>query len=52
MPNGLGDVGYGDADARALADGAWPQQRLLGNAPVDVDKDWLASTFAQALSYW
>jgi alcohol dehydrogenase class IV len=52
MPNGLRDVGYADADAQALADGAWPQQRLLGNAPVEVDKDWLASTFAQALSYW
>lgn len=52
MPNGLGGVGYTDADTSALADGAWPQQRLLSNAPVPVDKDMLAGTFQQAMRYW
>ncbi|AFM19873.1 alcohol dehydrogenase, class IV [Mycolicibacterium chubuense NBB4] len=52
MPNGLGAVGYTGADAAALADGAWPQQRLLGNAPLDVDRAMLADTFARALRYW
>jgi hydroxyacid-oxoacid transhydrogenase len=52
MPNGLGGVGYTEADTSALTDGAWPQQRLLNNAPIDVDKPVLASTFEQALRYW
>jgi alcohol dehydrogenase class IV len=52
MPNGLAGVGYSETDAAALADGAWPQQRLLNNAPIDVDKAWLADTFRRALNYW
>ena len=52
MPNGLGGVGYTGADTSALADGAWPQQRLLSNAPIEVDKALLAGTFEQALRYW
>jgi alcohol dehydrogenase class IV len=52
MPNGLGGVGYTEADLSALTDGAWPQQRLLSNAPIDVDTSFLASTFEQALRYW
>ena len=52
MPNGLGGVGYTGADSGALADGAWPQQRLLGNAPIDVDKALLDNIFAQSMRYW
>lgn len=52
MPNGLAGVCYSETDAAALADGAWPQQRLLNNAPIDVDKAWLADTFRRALNYW
>ena len=52
IPNGLGAVGYTEGDADALAEGAWPQQRLLNNAPVDVDKAMLAETFQQAAQYW
>jgi hypothetical protein len=52
MPNGLAGVGYSETDAAALAEGAWPQQRLLNNAPIDVDKAWLADTFQRALNYW
>jgi hydroxyacid-oxoacid transhydrogenase len=52
MPNGLGGVGYTAADAATLAQGAWPQQRLLANAPVDVDEAMLADVFAEALGYW
>ena len=35
MPNGLSAVGYTDADCGTLAEGAWPQQRLLQNAPIE-----------------
>jgi hydroxyacid-oxoacid transhydrogenase len=52
MPAGLAGVGYTDADAEALAAGAWPQQRLLGNAPIEVDEAMLADTFRDAMRYW
>ncbi|BBX67576.1 hydroxyacid-oxoacid transhydrogenase [Mycolicibacterium psychrotolerans] len=52
MPDGLAGVGYAESDATALAAGAWPQQRLLGNAPIDVDEALLANTFRHALRYW
>jgi hydroxyacid-oxoacid transhydrogenase len=52
MPNGLSAVGYVDADCTALADGAWPQQRLLQNAPVECDKPLLAAMFQGAARYW
>lgn len=51
MPDGLGAVGYDRTDAASLAEGAWPQQRLLGNAPLDVDKALLTTAFEQALTY-
>lgn len=52
MPNGLAGVGYSEADAPALTRGAWPQQRLLANAPVEVDEALLTDTFRHAVSYW
>jgi alcohol dehydrogenase class IV len=52
MPNGLSAVGYTEADCASLADGAWPQQRLLRNAPVDSDQAMLAEMFGGALRYW
>lgn len=52
MPNGLSAVGYSDADSADLAEGAWPQQRLLQNAPVESDKESLAAMFGAALHYW
>jgi alcohol dehydrogenase class IV len=52
MPNGLSAVGYGEADCTILADGAWPQQRLLMNAPIDSDKPLLANLFEGVISYW
>ena len=52
MPNGLSAVGFREADSAALADGTWPQQRLLQNAPVESDKALLAQMFQGAVSYW
>jgi hydroxyacid-oxoacid transhydrogenase len=52
MPNGLAGVGYSSADATSLADGAWHQQRLLTNAPLDVDKAMLTNVFEKAERYW
>jgi alcohol dehydrogenase class IV len=52
MPNGLSAVGYAEADCADLAEGAWPQQRLLQNAPVESDIASLTDLFASAMRYW
>ncbi|RKH46761.1 hydroxyacid-oxoacid transhydrogenase [Corallococcus sicarius] len=52
MPNGLGGVGYTDADVAALTEGAFPQQRLLQNAPREMTRPVLTDLFRQALRYW
>jgi alcohol dehydrogenase class IV len=52
IPNGLGGVGYGEDDIPALTAGAFPQQRLLANAPRAIDRDTLAGLFRGALNYW
>ncbi len=52
MPNGLSGVGYEAGDVTALADGAFPQQRLLQNAPCLVEHHDLSELYSAALSYW
>jgi hydroxyacid-oxoacid transhydrogenase len=52
MPNGLSGVGYTEDDVVALAEGAYPQQRLLQNAPREIGKPVLADLFRQAMRYW
>lgn len=52
MPNGIGGVGYERGDVPALAARAHPQQRLLANAPRDLDAAALARLFEGALCYW
>ena len=52
MPNGIGGVGYGAADIVPLTDGAFPQQRLLHNAPLEISKETLSGLFEGAMSYW
>ena len=52
MPNGIGELGFGDAQLDALASGAEPQYRVIKNAPKDVGRDELRSLFKAALRYW
>ncbi len=52
IPNGVGGVGYGEADIPALIAGTLPQQRLLKNAPMAVGEAELQAMFAGALHYW
>ncbi|WP_299617054.1 hydroxyacid-oxoacid transhydrogenase [Pelagibius sp.] len=52
MPNGLSGVGYGEADLAALTEGAYPQRRLLENAPLDITRDGLTALYRDALAYW
>ena len=52
LPNGVAGVGYTTADLDHLIAGTLPQQRLLANAPCDVDADCLRELFANAMTYW
>ena len=52
MPNGLGRVGYTESDCPTLPEGAWPQQRLLLNAPTETTESDLVELFRGALGYW
>ncbi len=52
IPNGLRGVGYSEDDLDALTDRAFPQKRLLDNAPLPIDRDALKGLFRDALSYW
>ncbi|RKG81492.1 iron-containing alcohol dehydrogenase [Corallococcus exercitus] len=52
VPNGLEGVGYTGADVDALTEGAFPQQRLLQNAPREMTRPVLTELFRQALRYW
>jgi len=52
IPNGIGGVGYGETDIPALIEGTLPQQRLLKNAPVEVEAEDLHRMFEGAMRYW
>ncbi|MFT3770607.1 MAG: hydroxyacid-oxoacid transhydrogenase [Minicystis sp.] len=52
IPNGIGGVGYTEADLAALAAGTIVQARLVDNAPRKVTRDDLEMLFRGALGYW
>lgn len=52
FPNGLNGVGYDMNDLEKLVDGAWPQQRLLANAPLQIHREDLHHMYSTAMSYW
>ncbi len=52
IPNGLSGVGYTEDDLKALTDGAFPQKRLIDNAPLAISWDELYAMFEDALEYW
>jgi alcohol dehydrogenase class IV len=52
IPNGVGGVGYGEADVAGLTKGAWAQQRLLTNAPRDINESDLGKLYRGAMRYW
>lgn len=52
MPNGIGGVGYSNADIPNLVEGAYAQQRLLQQSPREVSRELLSQLYAGALSYW
>ena len=52
MPNGIGALGFGEAQIDALATGAEPQYRVIKNAPIDIDREEIKRLFRAALRYW
>ncbi len=52
FPNGLNAVGYSQKDVSALVEGAYPQRRVMANAPREASKDDLADLFRGAMKYW
>ena len=50
IPNGLKGVGYTEDDIENLTDGAFPQKRLIDNAPRPISRDQLKTMFQNALS--
>jgi alcohol dehydrogenase class IV len=52
MPNGIGEVGYGEDDVPGLVEGALKQQRLLNAAPRPVEADDLAAIFSRSVQLW
>ena len=52
MPNGLAEVGYGDADVADLVAGALQQQRLLATAPRTPTEEDLAGIIAASMEHW
>lgn len=52
IPNGLKGVGYTEDDLEELTNGAFPQKRLLDNAPMPISREQLKALFQSALSYW
>ena len=52
IPNGIGGVGYDEADVPDLAEGAMKQQRLLDTAPRPVTEDDVAAILTRSLSNW
>lgn len=52
IPNGIGELGFSEDDAPALAESAARQRRAIGNAPRDLDTGDIAGIFARAVNYW
>ncbi|MCK2212271.1 iron-containing alcohol dehydrogenase [Actinomadura sp. ATCC 31491] len=52
LPNGIGGVGYTEADVPDLVEGAAKQQRLLATAPRPVGEDDLAAILTRSVELW
>jgi hydroxyacid-oxoacid transhydrogenase len=52
IPNGIGAVGYTEADIPALVPGTMKQQRLLATCPRPVTEEDIAAIFAKSVQNW
>jgi alcohol dehydrogenase class IV len=52
IPNGIGAVGYSEADIDDLVEGTLKQQRLLATCPKEVAGEDIAGIFRASLQLW
>ncbi|MBW2408538.1 MAG: iron-containing alcohol dehydrogenase [Deltaproteobacteria bacterium] len=52
VPNGLTGVGYTEEDLDDLTEKAFPQKRLIDNAPMPISREQLRDLFKSAMVYW
>ena len=52
LPNGLGAVGYTEADVPALVEGTLPQHRVTKLSPRPAEADDLAQLFRDSITLW
>jgi hydroxyacid-oxoacid transhydrogenase len=52
IPNGIGAVGYTEADVPDLVPGTMKQQRLLATCPRPVNEDDIAKIFTRSIENW
>lgn len=52
LPNGLGAVGYSQADIPELTEGGWQQPRLLVGSPRPVTKGDLSRILEESIKLW
>ena len=52
IPNGIGEVGYGEGDVDVLVEGTLKQQRLLATAPREAAAEDLAGILHRSLELW
>ena len=52
IPNGIGAVGYAEADVDDLVAGTLKQQRLLATAPREASEDDLAGILRRSIELW
>jgi alcohol dehydrogenase class IV len=52
IPNGIGAVGYTEADIPDLVPGTMKQQRILATCPRPVDEEDIAGIFARSIENW
>jgi alcohol dehydrogenase class IV len=52
IPNGIGGVGYTEADVDDLVEGTLKQQRLLATCPKEVRAEDVAAIFRASLELW
>jgi hydroxyacid-oxoacid transhydrogenase len=52
LPNGLGAVGYTEADIERLVEGTLPQHRVTRLCPRPFSREELARVFQSSLRCW
>jgi alcohol dehydrogenase class IV len=52
IPNGIGAVGYTEADIPDLVPGTMKQQRILATCPRPVTEEDIAGIFARSMENW